>query len=114
MYEIEYYVTPDGRNVFRDWLDQLRDKKTRLAIDRRLIRIEQGNLGDHRFCRDGVWELRVDLGPGYRVYYGLSGSAVVVLLCGGDKSTQRADIDRACEYLERLKSEGQDAYKKAR
>jgi putative addiction module killer protein len=57
-----------------------------------------GNFGDHKFCRDGVWELRIDVGPGYRVYYAVAGSQVVLLLCGGDKRTQGADINRACEY----------------
>jgi putative addiction module killer protein len=61
-------------------------------------RIESGNFGDHNFCRDGVWELRIDVGPGYRVYYAVAGSQVVLLLCGGDKRTQDADTTRAWEY----------------
>ncbi len=63
------------------------------------MRLEQGNFGDHRFCRDGVWELRIDVGPGYRIYYTLSGSCVVLLLCGGDKRTQARDISRAESLL---------------
>lgn len=62
------------------------------------VRLELGSFGDQRFERDGVWELRIDTGPGYRVYYALSGKQVVLLLCGGDKSTQRADFDRACQH----------------
>ena len=61
---------------------------------KRVSRIEQSNFGDHRFCRDGVWELRVDIGAGYRVYDAQSGSEVVLLLCGGDKRSQDADITR--------------------
>ena len=57
-----------------------------------------GNLGDHKFCRDGVWELRVDVGPGYRVYYAQAGQTLVLLLLGGDKRTQSADIDRAVDH----------------
>lgn len=68
-----------------------------MAIDRRIVRMELGNLGDHRFCRDGVWEVRIDIGAGYRFYYALAGVQMILLLCGGDKSTQGADIDRACE-----------------
>lgn len=76
----------------------MRDTKARVAIDRRINRIELGNFGDHKFCRDGVWELRIDFGPGYRVYYAIAGSQIVLLLLGGDKRTQAADINRACEY----------------
>lgn len=57
-----------------------------------------GNFGDHKFCRDGVWELRIDVGPGYRVYYAIAGEQVVLLLTGSDKRSQDAEIDRACEY----------------
>jgi probable addiction module antidote protein len=60
--------------------------------------MELGNFGDHKFCRDGVWELRIDIGAGYRLYYSLTGTEIILLLCGGDKRMQDADIDRACEY----------------
>ena len=96
MYEIRHYLTREGRDLFLDWHRSLRDTKARIAIDRRINRIELGNLGDHNFCRDGVWELRIDAGPGYRVYYAIAGTEVVLLLCGGDKDTQSADIDKAC------------------
>jgi len=95
-YRIEHYLTADrSKDLYVDWLRSLRDTKAKVAIIRRVARIEQGNFGDHKFCRDGVWELRVDVGPGYRVYYAVSGHEVVLLLCGGDKRTQDADIDRA-------------------
>ena len=98
VYEIRRYRTSDGKVVLSDWLRSLRDAKARIAIDRRIIRMELGNFGDHKFCRDGVWELRIDVGPGYRVYYALAGTTVVLLLLGGDKRTQDADISRAEEY----------------
>ena len=98
MYEIRHYLTPEQRDIYLEWQRRLRDTKARIAIDRRIYRIELGNFGDHKFCRDGVWELRIDVGPGYRVYYALAGSEVVLLLCAGDKRTQPADIARACEY----------------
>ncbi|MHA3904663.1 type II toxin-antitoxin system RelE/ParE family toxin [Castellaniella sp. WN] len=79
-------------------LGHLRDGKAKVAIIRRVARIEQGNFGDHKFCRNGVWELRIDVGPGYRVYYALSGQRLVLLLCGGDKRTQDTDIERAVDY----------------
>lgn len=99
MYEIEHYLAENGRtNPFLDWPTRLRDNRTRVAVIRRIARLELGNFGDHRFCRDGVWELRIDAGPGYRVYYSVSGRRVVLLLCGGDKHTQSADIDKAVNY----------------
>lgn len=98
MYEIRRYLTPESKVVVSDWLRKLRDTKARTAIDRRIFRMELGSFGDHKFCRDGVWEMRIDVGPGYRLYYALAEAKVVLLLCGGDKRTQDADIDRACEY----------------
>jgi putative addiction module killer protein len=98
VHEIRHYLTPDGKDIVLEWLRSLRDTKARIAIDRRINRMESDNFGDHRFCRDGVWELRIDVGPGYRVYYALAGSQVVLLLAGGDKRTQDADIRRAATY----------------
>lgn len=98
MYEIVRYHTSDGKEVVSDWLRKLRDTKARIAVDRRIVRMELGNFGDHKFCRNGVWELRIDIGAGYRLYYSLAGAEVILLLCGGDKNTQDVDIDRACEY----------------
>ena len=90
-----HYLTAEGRDLFQDWLDGLRDMRARIAILRRVDRVARGNFGDHRFCREGVWELRIDVGAGYRVYYAQAGQTVVLLLCGGDKRTQDADIARA-------------------
>jgi len=98
VYEIRHYLTRNEKDVYMEWRRQLRDGKAKIAVDRRINRIELGNFGDHKFCRDGVWELRIDVGQGYRVYYAVSGTQVVLLLCGGDKRTQDADIGRACEY----------------
>ena len=97
MYEIRHYLAEDEKDVYLDWLKKLRDTTAKIAIDRRVNRVEQGNFGDHRFCRDGVWELRIHVGAGYRVYYAIAGEEIVLLLCGGDKRTQDADIARACE-----------------
>ncbi len=97
MFKVVHYLTEDGKDVYAGWHVELRNTKARIAIDRRINRIELGNFGDHKFERDGVWELRIDVGPGYRVYYALSGKYVVLLLAGGDKSTQTTDLDRACK-----------------
>lgn len=92
------YQTEDGRVPFSQWLDSLKDTKAAVAVLRRLDRASRGNFGDHKFERDGVWEMRIDQGPGYRVYYFPHGETLVVLLCGGDKSSQKKDLDRAVEY----------------
>ncbi|MGE8613687.1 MAG: type II toxin-antitoxin system RelE/ParE family toxin [Achromobacter veterisilvae] len=98
-YRIEHYLTVDEQeDLYLEWLSRLRDRQAKVAVIRRMNRIEQGNLGDHKFCRDGVWELRIDVGPGYRVYYAQAGQRIVLLLCGGDKHRQNADIDRAVGY----------------
>jgi len=97
MFEIKHYISDDGRDVFADWRDRVKDSKARIAIDRRIYRAELGNFGDHKPCREGVWELRIDVGPGYRVYYAQAGQTVVLLLCGGIKRSQDADISKACE-----------------
>lgn len=98
MYEIRHYLTSDERDVFMEWRRQLRDTTAKIDVDRRISRMELGKFRDHKFCRDGVWELRIDIGPGCRVYYAVAGTQLVLLLCGGDKRTQDRDIDRACEY----------------
>lgn len=88
--------------VFAKWLDNLRDVTARLRIAARLRRIEHGNFGDAKFVGDGIRELRVDYGPGYRVYFVQHGQEIVILLCGGDKRTQAADIARAKQLAKEL------------
>lgn len=83
---------------FRAWFDSPNDAQAKARIAFRLAKVAAGNLGDCKPCRDGVWELREDFGPGYRVYYARSGKTVLLLLCGGDKRGQNADIGRAVDY----------------
>lgn len=80
---------------FRNWLRNLRDNKAAARIGSRLRRLEQGNPGDVKSLGSGLLEMRVDYGPGYRVYYVRRAAIIVVLLCGGDKRTQQRDIKRA-------------------
>jgi len=98
MIEVRHYLTASGKNVFAEWLDSLRDPKVEARIAARIARLAAGNFGDCKPVRDGVWELRVNVGPGYRVYYGMLGRTRVLLLCGGDKRRQSADVDRAVGY----------------
>ncbi|MGX7705320.1 type II toxin-antitoxin system RelE/ParE family toxin [Methylobacterium sp. Gmos1] len=78
--------------VFRAWIVGLRDERARLRIDTRIRRLSLGNAGDAKSVGDGVSELRIDYGPGYRVYFMQRGPEIVILLCGGDKRTQDKDI----------------------
>jgi putative addiction module killer protein len=98
MFTVRHYVAADGRDPFQEWFKGLRDPIAKGRVLKRVNRIEGGNFGDHKSCRDGVWELRIDQGPGYRVYYALADAVVVLLLCGGDKRSQAADIERAIGY----------------
>ena len=93
-YRVLEFLTAGSRSPYREWLDGL-DMKVRARIQARILRFETGNLGDHRAVGDGVFESRLDLGPGYRIYFGLAGEHVLVLLGGGDKRTQKRDIRSA-------------------
>ncbi|MFZ1865886.1 MAG: type II toxin-antitoxin system RelE/ParE family toxin [Polyangiales bacterium] len=96
--EVVVYTTPDGRRPFDEWLLALRDVRARARIRARIARVREGNFGDAKPIGDDLHELRVHYGPGYRIYFGRQGRAVVVLLCGGDKQTQPRDIARAKRY----------------
>jgi putative addiction module killer protein len=97
--EIELLLYRKGRSIpFSDWLASLRDARTIGIIRARLNRVRLGNFGDCRSVGNGVEELRINFGPGYRIYYGWQSSLVVVLLCGGDKRTQARDILAAQKY----------------
>ncbi len=93
--ELLRYQRDDGTEPFTDWLRSLRDKVAAARIRVRLHQIEAGNFGDCKSVGGGVTERRIHVGPGYRVYFGRYGSTIVLLLCGGDKKTQPADIVRA-------------------
>jgi putative addiction module killer protein len=88
--------------TFTQWLMNLRDREAQWRINVRLRRMELGNPGDARTVGDRVSELRIDHGPGYRVYFTRRGLTVIILLCGGDKRTQDRDIKRAQEMVDRL------------
>jgi putative addiction module killer protein len=97
--EIRRYLTESGRDVFGEWLSELRDVRTRAKIVARIDRLSAGNFGDCKALRGGLFELRIDWGPGYRVYYATVGKGCVLLLCGGDKHKQSSDIKRALKHL---------------
>jgi putative addiction module killer protein len=102
--EIRNYLTVDGKNIFDEWLDSLRNRRAKAKIRTRLDRVEDGNSGDCKSVGEGVFELRIDYGPDYRIYFGQEGITIIILLCGGDKTTQKQDIDKAQEYWKDYRS----------
>lgn len=92
---IRYRAAEGEEPIVTTWIAGLKDRRASLKIDSRITRIEQGNFGDHKAVGEGVSELRITEGAGYRVYFGRHGDAIVVLLCGGDKNSQDADIKEA-------------------
>ncbi len=103
MFDLFRYQTVDGHEPLTEWLDALRDQQAKARILARLERLEADNFGDCEPCREGVSELRIHWGAGYRVYHAQIGKTVILLLVGGDKRTQSADINRAVEYLQDFK-----------
>ncbi|QEG37913.1 type II toxin-antitoxin system RelE/ParE family toxin [Bythopirellula goksoeyrii] len=101
---IRIYHTREGKRPFSKWFAKLRDRRAQQRIDARLTRVALGNFGDCKPVGEGVLELRIDYGPGYRVYLGRDGEELVILLTGGDKSKQSRDIATARDYWADYKS----------
>lgn len=101
--ELRRYQSADGSEPMTNWMSALRDRQARARIETRLARVALGNFGDSKPCRDGVHELRIDWGPGYRVYYARHGQTVILLLLAGDKRSQDADIEQAIAYWQDYK-----------
>lgn len=101
--ELQFYQTPNGREPFIEWFESIQNQETQDRIQKRLDRLVLGNLGDCRTVGGGVFELRIHFGAGYRVYFGEVDNTIVLLLCGGDKSSQTRDIERAKNYWREYK-----------
>lgn len=101
MIELTHYLTADGHDPFQAWLDaaKAKDRRAAMRVLTRLNRLAAGNAGDTKAVGDGVLELRIDYGPGYRVYYAKVGRRMVMLLIGGTKQRQQADIEQAKAFL---------------
>ena len=99
-FDLEYYVADTGRIPFKEWLDDLNDVSARAKIRVRLDRVRMGNLGDSRSVGGSVYELKVEYGPGYRIYFAREDDKIILLLLGGDKSSQARDIAKARVYRE--------------
>ncbi len=101
--KIEHYNLPNGKDPFAVWLDGLKDIRARAKININIERLKSGNLSNCESAGKGVSELKINYGPGYRVYFGQVGQVLVLLLCGGDKSTQDNDIKTAHAYWDDYK-----------
>lgn len=97
---IEYYILSSGKMPLQEWLLNLEDSRAEAAIRKRIDRLSLGNFGDYKSLGNGLFELRIHFGPGYRIYFGKKGLSCVLLLCGGDKRMQLWDIMRAKHYWE--------------
>ena len=102
--EVIVFRNQTGKGPFERWLDGLNDHRAVAKVLARLARVRLGNLGDCKPVGEGVSELRVDYGPGYRIYFGQQGRVLVVLLCGGDKRSQERDIRLAKQYWNEFKA----------
>ena len=103
MFRVSDYLTDDGHDPFKEWLANLADRQARARVVVRIQRMTAGNFGDCKPIADGVWELRIDHGQGYRVYYARAGAKLILILIGGDKRKQQAEIETALEYWKNWK-----------
>ncbi|MEA1962798.1 MAG: type II toxin-antitoxin system RelE/ParE family toxin [Patescibacteria group bacterium] len=97
-YLLKIYQCKNKKLPFINWLESIKDTSVRVRIKNKLRRIEMGNFGDYKFLDSGVFELRLHFGSGYRIYFGKIKNTIILLLCGGDKKTQKNDIKKAKEY----------------
>ncbi len=100
---IEIYRTETGRAPFSEWMNSLKDRAIKQQLKTRLARLEENHFGDYKSVGEGVFELRIFCGPGFRIYFAKHGQFIVLLLCGGDKNTQTRDIQKAKTYWEDFK-----------
>ena len=94
--------------TFEKWLDSLRDRQAQLRIGARILRLAEDNPGGHKVLSGGIVEMRIDYGPGYRIYYTRKGSEIILLLAGGDKRSQGKDIETAQRLANEWTGEGND------
>ncbi len=103
MFEVRHYLNKKGKSPFVDWLENLKDRQARAKVKVKIDRLRLGNFGDCRSVGNGVSELKIDFGPGYRIYFRKDGDNLVILLLGGDKKSQTKDIQNAKKYWTQYK-----------
>jgi len=106
--KLEVYRTQDGKQPYAIWFDKLRDARAQALITKRIARLCLGNPGDCKALKDDIYELRIHYGPGLRVYFAQEGERIILLLAGGDKSTQKQDIQKAKEAYNDFKTRAID------
>lgn len=102
-WELVYHVSESGGIPYREWFESLNDFRVQAIIDARLLHLRLGNFGRCEPLGPGIFELKIYYGPGYRIYFGKAAGKTILLLCGGDKSTQRSDIHMALRYWKHYK-----------
>ena len=107
MLKIKIYTTAQGKMPFTKWLKSLKDKNVKYRITAHLDKLAIGNLGDRKALAKGVYEMRLHFAKGYRIYYGHDGQEIILLLCAGDKGSQKNDIKKAQEYWQDYKEANQ-------
>lgn len=110
-FTVKFYRDLKGSVPFLDWFESLQDRIARAKIKVRLDRLERGHFGNYRSVGRGVYELKVNFGPGYRLYYGVYGKNIILLLCGGDKSSQNRDIQKAHDHWQLFEEVSKDEKK---
>jgi putative addiction module killer protein len=100
---VEIYRDKFGKEPYTIWIKSLKDSTTKARIEQRVRRIENGNFGNHKSVGEGVWELKLDFGPGYRVYFVHENDQIVILLCAGSKNSQQRDVAQAQSYWKEYK-----------
>ncbi len=108
-FELRFYATPEGQKPFLDWLENLKDKTVRYRVKERLYRAELGNLGDYKSVGEGVYEMRLAFGSGYRIYFAKNGKQIILLLSAGNKASQVKDIKQAKLYWQNYVGEIKNA-----
>ena len=102
---VKEFITKNGKNPFKNWVDNLKNIHIQAKIDIRIARLRLGNFGDTKPVGQGVHELWIHFGPGYRIYYGIEDEKIILLLCGGEKKSQKKDIQKAITYWKEHKGE---------
>ena len=97
-WQVYRYQTIERKQPFTEWVGSFKDRNIRTLIRTRTVRLSRGNFGDYKMIGEGVFESRIHFGPGYRIYFGIDGEKLIILLCGGEKSTQASDIRQAQNY----------------
>lgn len=95
---VDYFYTSSGKAPAKEWLNSIKDKLTQAILYKRIRQASLGNFGNHESVGQGVFEMKIDFGPGYRIYYGIHNDEVILLLMGGSKRRQQSDIDKAITY----------------